>query len=422
LAALTTDVVVLGAGIVGVSAALHLQKRGRDVVIVDRRGAAGEETSFGNAGIIERSSIFPYMFPREPLALLRYGLNRAPEVHYHASALPRLLPWLWLYWRASSPAGSISSARALAPLIERSLAEHAALAEAAGVAHVLRRTGWTKLYRSTSGFARGRADAERLLPYGIAFDLLHPGAIAAREKHITGAFAGAVHFKDLASVADPSALVKSYADLFVARGGRLLTADARFLEEKKHGWAIKTAAGSLTARDALVALGPWSDDLLRLLGYSVPLGVKRGYHMHYGVRDGAILERPVLDVEGGFLLAPMVRGIRLTTGAEFALRDAPPTPVQIDRAEIRARRLFPLAERADAAPWMGARPCLPDMLPVIGAAPRHRRLWFDFGHQHLGLTLGPATGRLVAEMMTGEAPFADPDPYRLERFVRTKQA
>ena len=100
--------------------------------------------------------------------------------------------------------------------------------------------------------------------------------------------------------------------------------------------------------------------------------MKRGYHMHYGALGDAVLERPVLDIEGGFILAPMARGIRLTTGAEFAPRDAPPTPVQIDRAEALARRFFPLAERADAAPWMGSRPCLPDMLPVISRAPRHR--------------------------------------------------
>ena len=116
----------------------------------------------------------------------------------------------------------------------------------------------------------------------------------------------------------------------------------------------------------------------------------------------------MLDTDLGYLLAPMNRGIRLTTGVEFARRDAPPTPIQVERALPRARALFPLGEAVDAKPWMGARPCLPDMLPVIGKAPRHAGLWFDFGHQHHGLTLGPATGRLLAEMMTGETPFADP--------------
>ncbi len=121
----------------------------------------------------------------------------------------------------------------------------------------------------------------------------------------------------------------------------------------------------------------------------------------------------MLAVDVGYMLVPMSRGVRLTMGAEFACRDAPPTPVQLDRI---AKNLFPLAGRIDAKPWMGCRPCLPDMMPIIGRAPRQANLWFEFGHQHHGLTLGPASGRLLAEMVTGESPFADPAPYRPERF------
>jgi D-amino-acid dehydrogenase len=165
-----------------------------------------------------------------------------------------------------------------------------------------------------------------------------------------------------------------------------------------------------------VALGPWSDLVFRPLGYAIPLGIKRGYHLHLKPGGNALLNHPVLDSDLGFLLAPMNQGIRLTTGVEFARRDAPPSPIQIDRALPRARSLFPLGEAIDSKPWMGARPCLPDMLPVIGRAPRHPGLWFDFGHQHHGLTLGPVTGRLLAEMMTGVTPFADPLPFAADRF------
>ncbi len=124
----------------------------------------------------------------------------------------------------------------------------------------------------------------------------------------------------------------------------------------------------------------------------------------------------MLDAENGYVLAPMTRGVRLPTGAEFARRDAPHTPVQVDKCEKIARSFAPLGERLDAKPWMGARPCLPDMLPVIGPAPRHKGLWFDFGHAHHGVTLGPVSGRLLAEMMTGETPFTDPAPYGVGRF------
>jgi D-amino-acid dehydrogenase len=179
---------------------------------------------------------------------------------------------------------------------------------------------------------------------------------------------------------------------------------------------MATLEGTITAREVVVAMGPWSDQVFAPLGYSIPLAVKRGYHLHVKAGGNAVLHHPVLDADNGFLLAPMNRGIRITTGAEFARRDAPPTPVQVERALPKAHKLFPMGEPVDAQPWKGARPCLPDMLPVIGKAPRHPGLWFDFGHQHHGLTLGPATGRLLAEMMTGETPFADHRPFAVERF------
>jgi D-amino-acid dehydrogenase len=138
--------------------------------------------------------------------------------------------------------------------------------------------------------------------------------------------------------------------------------------------------------------------------------------MHYAGEGNATLTRPVLDEERGYVITPMAKGIRLTTGSEFAARDAPKSPVQLGIAEKDAREVFPLAARREAEPWMGSRPCLPDMLPVIGPAPRHGGLWFAFGHAHHGLTLGPVTGRLLAEMMTGEKPFIDPTPYRADRF------
>ncbi|MNE78001.1 D-amino acid dehydrogenase small subunit [compost metagenome] len=138
--------------------------------------------------------------------------------------------------------------------------------------------------------------------------------------------------------------------------------------------------------------------------------------MHYNLRDGAKLNNWLLDGERGYFLAPMSKGLRLTTGAEFARRDAPKTPVQLERAEKVARTVLPLGERLDAEPWMGARPCTTDMMPVIGKAPRHKSLWFAFGHAHHGLTLGPITGRILAEMMSGETTVIPADAYRPERF------
>ncbi|MBB1093889.1 FAD-binding oxidoreductase [Rhodopseudomonas palustris] len=411
-----TDVLVLGAGIVGVGAALHLQRRGRDVVLVDRNSAAGDETSYGNAGLIEVASVFPYMFPRDLGHLLRYAFNGSADVRYQLSGLPEFLPWLLRYFQASSPEGAARTARASLPLIRQSLAEHEALIAEAGVPELLRKTGWIKLFRAEQSFDKSVADLARARQFGVTADVLDHTAIATREPSLMGKFAGAIHWLEPGFIPDPGALVKAYAALLLRKGGRFARGDARTLQQQGGGWRITTDDGPITAREVVVTLGPWSDLVFKPLGYRIPLGVKRGYHQHFMSHGNAVLQHPILDADRGYLLAPMTRGIRLTTGAEFARRDAPPSPAQVDQARSMARDLFPLGDAIEQQPWLGARPCLPDMLPVIGRAPRHPGLWFDFGHQHHGLTLGPVTGRLLAEMMTGEEPFADPTPFAVERF------
>jgi D-amino-acid dehydrogenase len=411
-----SKVVVLGAGIVGICVALHLQKRGRETILVDRRGAA-EETSFGNAGLIQREGVYPYGFPHDFGALFRYGLNRTIDAHYHPSALPRIAPFLWKYWHYSRPARHAEVARRYSKLIEHCVTEHQALAAEAGANGFLRPGGWMKVFRTEHERDRRFAEAERWRQeFGINHRRIEARALQEMEPHVAPVLVGALHYTDPVAVDDPQGLALAYLRAFERLGGRFVQGNAASLEAAGSGWRLRTAQGLLSADAAVVALGPWADVLTRALGYDLPLAVKRGYHMHYRAAGEAKLNTPMLDAERGYFLAPMRRGIRLTTGAEFALRDAIRTPVQLGRAEPIARDLFPLAERLDNEPWMGARPCTPDMLPVIGPAPRHANLWFAFGHAHHGLTLGAVTGRLVAELLTGEAPFVDPAPYSAARF------
>jgi D-amino-acid dehydrogenase len=411
-----SDAVVLGAGIVGICVALHLQKRGRTVTLVDRRGAA-EETSFGNAGLIQREGVYPYGFPHDFGALLRYGLNRTIDAHYHPSALPRLAPFLWRYWHHSRPARHAEVARRYSKLIEHCVSEHETLARESDANGFLRPGGWMKVFRTARERDRRFAEAEQWKKeFGINYRAVDARALQEMEPHVAPVLVGALHWIDPVAVDDPQGLALAYLRAFERLGGRFVQGNAATLEPDGAGWRLRTAEGPLAATTAVIALGPWADVLTRALGYDLPLAVKRGYHMHYRAAGGARLNHPMLDTERGYFLAPMRRGIRLTTGAEFALRDAIRTPVQLGRAEPIARDLFPLAERLDTEPWMGARPCTPDMLPVIGPAPRHANLWFAFGHAHHGLTLGPVTGRLVAEMVCGTPTFVDPAPYSAQRF------
>jgi D-lysine oxidase len=410
------DIVVTGAGVIGVCVAVHLQKRGRSVLLVDRR-EPGFETSFGNAGLIQREGVYPYGFPRGVNVLLRYGLNRAVDVHVHPLALPKIALFLWKYWRHSRPARHREIARAYANLIERCVDEHDALVAEAGAGHLIRRDGWMKVFRTERERDARFAEAERWkAEFGVQYRALDRDEVAREEPFLAAGLVGGLHWTQPTSTPDPNGLVSAYAALFKALGGTFLQGDARSLAADGSGWSLMTNKGPAQASSAVVALGPWSDIVTLGLGYNLPLAVKRGYHMHYRAAGEAKLNRPVLDHERGYLVAPMARGIRLTTGAEFAMRDSIRTPVQVDRAEPIARDLFPLAERLDAQPWMGARPCTPDMMPIIGPAPKHRNMWFAFGHAHHGLTLGAVTGRLIAEMVTGETPVVDPAPYRADRF------
>jgi D-amino-acid dehydrogenase len=410
-------VIVLGAGIVGVSAAIHLQARGRSVAVVDRLGEAAGEASFGNSGIVQSEAVVPYVFPRKLSEIARAALNRDPRAHIRYAALPWIAPALWRYFRTSSPARKNETARAMAGFVGAASAEHRRLAQEAGAGALLRETGWIKVFRSPRGEDQAHEEIEELAPYGVSPTLIDRAALIALEPHLGEAALGGAHFAEPLTTPDPQGLTRRYAALFLARGGRLEKGDARSLGASGATWTVATESGPLTAGRAVVALGAWSVEVTRPLGLRLPFFVKRGYHMHYAPRGNGGLNRPVLDLEKGYVVTPMTQGLRLTTGAEFARRDDPPSSAHLDRLEPFAREMFPLGPRKDAAPWLGRRPCLPDMRPIIGPFPGRAGLWLDFGHHHLGLTLGPVSGRLIAEMMLGERPFVDPAPFRADRFA-----
>lgn len=300
----------------------------------------------------------------------------------------------------------------------RAVAEHEALMADAGALGYLRKDGWVFLYRSHRSFHAAAQRLDLLRELGVRATVLDAAGALALEAHLSPVFERAVHWPDVATVSNPLAVTQAYVSRFQQLGGSLHRGDALSLSQAGRLWRVAVADGSLEAPDVVVALGPWTPELLKLLGLRLPFGVQRGYHRHYRARGNAGLSRPVVDIEYGYVLAPMEQGIRLTTGAEFALHGAPPTPVQFGRLLSEAHRLFPLGELVEATPWLGARPCLSDMRPVIGRAPRHRGIWLNFGHNHFGLTLGPVTGRLLAEMIDGTQPFCDAAPFAAERFLR----
>jgi len=412
---MASSILVLGAGMVGTCTALHLQQRGFDVALVDRR-APGQETSLGNAGLIQREAVEPYALAREPGFLLDSALGRGAAVHWHARGLWQMARPLLAYWGHSHPSRHARATEAYSRLIAHATDEHGPLVAAAAADDLVQRQGFRFVFRTPQALEQAVQRAVHLHErFGVSHRAENPLALAQAEPALRVPLAGAVHWLDSWAVNDPGALVQRYADLFVARGGRLWTGDAASLQAQGAAWSVQTHAGRLDAEQAVLALGPWADGAVRKLGYRFPLFIKRGYHQHY--RSPAQVHQPLLDAERGYVLAPMQRGLRLTTGAELAPIDAPPTPVQLVKAEALARELVDLGEPLPEPPWLGARPCTADMLPVMGPAPRHKGLWFNFGHAHQGFTLGPVAGRLLAEMVQGQTPWIDPTPYRPARFA-----
>ena len=292
-----TDAIVLGAGIVGTSAALHLAKRGLAVALVDRRGP-GEETSYGNAGVIEGNTLFPHAFPSGFGALLRIALKQAPEANYHLSFLPKVAPWLLAYRSNTRAEGSLAFAEAMRPLFSRAVSEHEALMAESGATRYLRKDGWLKLYRSDEAFAATARERE------LAADARpHPARSerrgSARARAV--ARAGVPPRRALAGRRQRVQSARGHQGLCGAvhrarRRHRSRATRGRCIARAQH-WRVDTDEGPIDAKDVVVALGPWAPDLLGRLGIELPLAFKRGYHRHFRPRGNAGLTRPVVDTD-----------------------------------------------------------------------------------------------------------------------------
>ncbi|WP_238913545.1 NAD(P)/FAD-dependent oxidoreductase [Achromobacter insolitus] len=394
------QVIVLGAGIVGVCCALELQRRGMSVTLVDRQDP-GLETSFGNAGVIARSSLMPFNHPGLWAQLPRLLKNDTVQFRYKLNYLARNLGWAARFLLSARPSVFRQTVEALDGLIRLSAPEHLRLLDAAGAAHRLRDTGWIFLYRSEQGWNSGELSRQTFARYQVPTRVLAPAELAELEPALAPIFHRALWIQGSYSVDDPHEVVAAYAALFRRSGGAFKRMTASGIRRDGQRWIVQCtqASESLEADRLVVALGPWSKALLKTTGIDLPMAFERGYHMHYSGVEGASLTRPVYDTGGGYVLSPMARGLRLTTGVELDACEAPARPLQLELAEARAREAFPLDRRLDPEAWLGRRPTLPDSRPMIGEAPRHPGLWLALGHQHIGFSTAPGTARVLGELM-----------------------
>jgi len=409
-----TDVIVLGAGIVGVSAAYAVRQRGLSVVVVDRR-EPGSETSYGNAGILSSGSIFPLNQPSLLGKLPQYLTNRHAALRWSPAWALRNPGWIARFLASSAASQTRPRALALRGLINASMKLHRDWIERAGAGERIRETGWLKAWRSDN-LAAAKADQDALTEYGIKSELLDRQAISALEPNILPVYSVGLLHTQTASVDSPGNVVKAYARMFAGSGGEVRPAEIKSIVPDGDGWRVLLSDGEVRARHVVVALGPWSSDLLRPLGYRVPLATERGYHREYKPNPSRKLLRPIHDAENAFLVTPTENGVRVTSGVELTDRDAPSNYAQIDAVEPLARGVVEFGE-AVGETWRGARPTLPDSLPMIGHATRHRNLWLAFGNQHIGFTTGPATGEAIAAMIAGAPPPFDVAAFAPSRYI-----
>src|SRR6202166_1022709 len=408
------DVVVLGAGIVGVSAAYAARQRGLSVVLVDRR-EPGSETSYGNAGILSSGSILPLNKPSLFRALPAYLTNRHAALRWDPGWAMANIDWIVRFLANAAPSRVKPRAAALHGLIGASLKLHREWIVKADAAHRIRETGWLKAWRSDA-VAAAKQEQAFLADYGIESRLLDRQAISALEPDILPVYKVGLLHTQTASVDSPGAVVMAYARMFAGSGGEIRQSDVKAIMPNGEGWRVGLADGGISARHVVVALGPWSADLLRPLGYRVPMAFERGYHREFKPNPARSLPRPIHDAAGSFLMTPVEQGIRVTTGVELTDRDAPSSFAQLDQVVPAARGVVEFGE-AVGEPWRGARPTLPDSLPMIGPAPRHSGLWLSFGHQHIGFTTGPATGVAIAAMIKGSEPPFNAAPFSPGRYL-----
>lgn len=410
---------VIGAGIVGSACAWELTTQGHAVTLVDPE-LPGQSTSFGNAGCISPNAVIPFSYPGVIRQVPGWLFDRAGPLFIRWAHLHSLLPWLWKFWRAGSMEKVEAIAAAQDALMDTVRADYDRILNETGTEWLREKRGLIMLYDDEAGYRKDAWQFELRERLGQEWRRLEPGELQEMEP----AFAADPHADRRVALydpiwehfLDPGEVTRSIAEAAFADGARWVHDRVTALKPSESGTVLATESGaSLEADEVVIAAGVWSGALTAPLGTRIPLVAKRGYHTMVH-EPSAELSHPVMSVSRMFMLTPMRLGLRLAGTAEFAAIDTPPN---YRRAKIlleHARHYLPGLEGESYSEWMGQRPMMPDSKPVIGPLRGHRNIWCAFGHGHYGLTQGPTTARIIADLIGGREPHVDLAPFRAERF------
>ena len=408
-------VIVVGAGIVGTCTASYLLRDGHDVVLVDSEGP-GEGCSKGNAGALSPGSCIPLSGPGVLTKIPGWLSDPLGPLRIRPAYLLAALPWLIRFALASRSGRIAGLADALRALHANTFENYAPLLANAGCQGLIRRTGALTVYKTDRSLAESQHERNLREERQVRQRVLGAGELRDLVPELSSGYKHGVLLPDHGFVANPYRLVRGLAEQFARDGGHLERRRVTGIAVREgHVAGVRTTDGKLVAERVVVAAGAWSATLIAGIGVRVPLESQRGYHATIQ-GSGIAPALPVVCAEAKVYATPMENGLRLAGTVEFAGLDAPPDFRRAEALIELAKDMFPTLVAGAASQWMGHRPCLPDSLPVIGAAPGHPNLLLAFGHGHHGMTGASTTGTIIASLVSGRQPAIDPVPYRADRF------
>ena len=408
-------IIVVGAGIVGVSTAIWLQRDGHDVTLIDREGPAAG-ASFGNAGVLTSSSVAP--IPSPGLWRKAPGMLFDPDqpLFLQWSALPRLLPFLRSYLANGRADRMETISHGLSQLLHDAPDQHASLAAGTGAEQYVGREDYIYCYDSRADYDADKT-WELRRARGVAHQEMDAGALAAHDPALDGRFGFGVLCSNHGRISDPGAYVRALATHFEDQGGVLAVAEITgFKLEDGACVGVQTDAGLQTADAYVLTTGAWSDRLRRDLGVSVPVQAERGYHVEF-TKPSVQLKSTVMVTGGKFVAHSMDGRMRCAGVVEFGDVDAPASDAPIALLKRQMKRYFPELEYDEVVEWVGPRPATPDSLPVVGVTPKASNVFVGYGHQHVGLSGGPKTGRWLSQLATGQSPNENLQAYAADRVM-----
>ncbi len=416
-------VVVIGAGIVGVNCALALQMQGHQVTLIDKLGI-GKGCSKGNAGHFATEQVFPLADPTLLMQLPKMLLDPLGPVALSPKHFIKAIPWFLQFFNNMRSVKRANNSDALVALNKHAIENYKPLLQAANAQHLLVSNGSLLVFEQTSH----KSVVEMHAHYkqaGIAVELLSREQALALEPNLHNNIKHALFFTEVGHTGDPLAICTALADYAKSLGMKFKQLSVDNIKHFESAVAINSMNDNLYFDLCVVATGAYSKSLLKGLGYHLPIEAERGYSLSISLaeNESALLSRPVASVERKFIITPMDNMLRLSGTVEYAGLEAKANDKRADmlleNAEFVLSKLPKQAYSDDEKSkerWMGCRPSLPDSLPVICQAPQHKNIFFALGHQHLGLTQGAITGKLITQLISEQATDIDLAPFCISRF------